>query len=81
MPGFTRSRARSTGIALTLVLLFALGVCATYTAFTSRYPGANDFYSRWVGGCALLQDGLNPLFGSRHLAHPGGHVRSSSASG
>lgn len=60
MPGFTRSRARSTGIALTLVLLFALGVCATYTAFTSRYPGANDFYSRWVGGCALLQDGLNP---------------------
>jgi hypothetical protein len=56
MPG----KARNILLALGLVILFALGVYATQVFFTSRRPGANDFYSRWVGGCALLREGLNP---------------------
>jgi hypothetical protein len=48
------------GLGLALVSLFSLGVYVTYSAFTSQNPGANDFYSRWVGGCALLREGMNP---------------------
>jgi hypothetical protein len=48
-----------------LVSFLALAIIAglistTYQVYTSRFPGANDFYSRWVGGCALLREGLNP---------------------
>jgi hypothetical protein len=35
-------------------------VYLTFSAFTSQTPGGNDFYSRWVGGCALLREGMNP---------------------
>jgi hypothetical protein len=55
-----RNRAWTVGLALALVSLFALGVYVTDSAFTSQNPGANDFYSRWVGGCALLREGMNP---------------------
>jgi len=55
-----RLSARNLLLALGLVILFALGVYATEVAFTSKHPGANDFYSRWVGGCALVRQGLNP---------------------
>jgi hypothetical protein len=43
-----------------LAIVYTLGIYATYTLFTSRQPGANDFYPRWAGGCALLNEGLNP---------------------
>ncbi len=33
---------------------------ATYYLFTSRFPGGNDFYSRWSNGCALIWTGENP---------------------
>ncbi|MCP4541522.1 MAG: DUF2029 domain-containing protein [Chloroflexi bacterium] len=42
------------------VLVASVGIWLTYTGFTSHYLGGNDFYSRWVGGCALLREGLNP---------------------
>ena len=42
------------------VILVALAVWATYVFFTSRYTGANDFYPRWAGTCALLREGLDP---------------------
>jgi hypothetical protein len=32
----------------------------TYALFTSRYPGANDFASRWGGARAFWLDGLSP---------------------
>lgn len=60
MPIFRHKKARTVGLAILLAVLFSLGVYATYTVFTSENPGANDFYSRWVGGCALLREGLNP---------------------
>ncbi|MCR4406246.1 MAG: DUF2029 domain-containing protein [Anaerolineae bacterium] len=41
-------------------VVFTAGVWITYTSFTSRYPGGNDFYARWVGGRALLREGLDP---------------------
>jgi hypothetical protein len=53
-------RARTLFVALILVLLLAAAISVTYTRFTTRYPGANDFYPRWVGGCALLCKGQNP---------------------
>ncbi|MFB0534012.1 MAG: glycosyltransferase family 87 protein [Anaerolineae bacterium] len=45
---------------LTLGTLLALDAYVTYVVFASRFPGANDFYSRWAGGRAFLIDGLNP---------------------
>lgn len=47
------------GLLLSLIL-FALHVVAVYTIFTSKYPGANDFYSRWGGARAFWVNGLNP---------------------
>jgi hypothetical protein len=40
--------------------LLALGSVAMYALFTMRFPSGNDFYSRWVGGCVLLREGVNP---------------------
>jgi hypothetical protein len=45
---------------LLLGVLFALGSVAVYALFTTRFPSGNDFYSRWVGGCVLLWEGMNP---------------------
>ena len=48
-------------ILLLLVGLFLVGdVGATYVLFTSRYPGANDFASRWAGARTFWRDGLSP---------------------
>jgi hypothetical protein len=55
-----RSRTQIAAVLVLLAAVYALGIYATYTIFTSRQPGANDFYPRWVGGCALLGEGINP---------------------
>jgi len=47
-------------LVLGALILLVLGIYVTEVVLTSRHPGANDFYSRWVGGCALLSKGLNP---------------------
>jgi len=57
-------------VALVSVLIAAvilLDAYATYIVFTSKFPGANDFYSRWAGGRAFLVDGLNPY--SNEVTH------------
>jgi hypothetical protein len=49
--------------ALPWLLIGALllgNVLATYWLFTSRYPGANDFASRWAGARAFWNDGVSP---------------------
>lgn len=43
-----------------LFLFLALDSYATYTFFTSRYPGANDFYARWQPLHTWLLDGRDP---------------------
>jgi len=54
-------RARRAAIVIALLALFvALDACGIYVAFTSRYPGANDFYPRWRGARAFWLEGLNP---------------------
>jgi len=47
-------------VSLLIVAVILLDAYATYVVFTSKFPGANDFYSRWAGGRAFLIDGLNP---------------------
>jgi len=46
--------------ALLFLVLVAGQSWATYRLFTSRFPGGNDFYSRWANGCALIWTGENP---------------------
>ena len=60
MHALFRGKGLGIGLALALVVMCTLGVYVTYTAFTAKHPGSNDFYSRWVGGCALLREGVNP---------------------
>jgi hypothetical protein len=45
---------------LLLLVLAAATVVATHALFTSRFPGANDFYSRWGGARAFWTQGLSP---------------------
>jgi len=40
--------------------LLAIMVWGTYTLFTSKVPGANDFYPRWKGAQLFWQDGIDP---------------------
>lgn len=47
-------------VSILVVVVILLDAYATYVIFTSKFPGANDFYSRWAGGRAFLIDGLNP---------------------
>jgi hypothetical protein len=55
-----RRKAQNAVVLMALMAIFILGVYVTYRGFTSEHPGANDFYPRWVGGCALLREGMNP---------------------
>ena len=41
-------------------LLFTISVVAMYTFFTSKVPGANDFYPRWKGAQLYWQEGTDP---------------------
>jgi hypothetical protein len=43
-----------------LVFVVIAGIWLTYTTFTSRFPGGNDFLPRWVGGRAFIIDGISP---------------------
>ncbi len=47
-------------IGLLFLALIAGQSWATYRLFTSRFPGGNDFLSRWSNGCALIWTGENP---------------------
>jgi hypothetical protein len=47
-------------LALVLLVLFVTDVLVTHAVFTSRFPGANDFYSRWGGARSWWTQGLSP---------------------
>jgi hypothetical protein len=51
---------RRLAITIMLAIFLLFDVWATQTYFTSRYPGANDFYSRYGGARAFWIDRLNP---------------------
>jgi hypothetical protein len=43
------------------LVLVAFESFALYTVFTSKFPGANDFFVRWLGGREYVQHGTNPF--------------------
>ncbi len=47
-------------LAVLLLALIAAESFALHTVYTSKFPGANDFFVRWIGGRELLQYGTNP---------------------
>jgi hypothetical protein len=51
---------RRLALALMIGVFLLFDVWATYTYLTSKYPGANDFYSRYGGARAFWVDHLNP---------------------
>jgi hypothetical protein len=56
----TRSPAGRLILLLLAGFLMVANVLATYWFFTSSYPGANDFASRWAGARAFWVDGVSP---------------------
>ena len=55
-----RSTQKTLLISLLLILLFIISVVGMYTFFTSKVPGANDFYPRWKGAQLYWQMGTDP---------------------
>ncbi len=47
-------------LAVLLLVIIAAESVALYATFTTKHPGANDFFVRWLGGRALLLEGINP---------------------
>lgn len=47
-------------LALVLVAVLVGNLYATYSVLTSRFPGHNDFMSRWEAARSYFVDGLNP---------------------
>ena len=57
------------GLALLFsVLLFGIIVVGLRNAFTSKVPGANDFYPRWRGAQLFWQEGIDPYSDEASLA-------------
>ncbi len=48
-------------LGLIVLLLIAGQSVAVYHVFTSKFPGGNDFYVRWLGGREYLLHGTNPF--------------------
>ena len=64
----TRSVISVAALVMLIGLLFAVDVYTTYTVFTSSYPGANDFYSRWKGAQVYWAQGVDPYSEEATLA-------------
>jgi hypothetical protein len=45
---------------LAIVLSMSIVVWSLYTFVTSKYPGANDFYQRWIGAKVFWLEGRDP---------------------
>ena len=48
-------------LAVLLLVIVTAESFALYTVFTSRFPGGNDFFVRWLGGREYLLHGVNPF--------------------
>jgi hypothetical protein len=60
-----RLASQPIGLWLVVIVLFCILVAfesfALYTVFTSKFPGANDFFVRWLGGREYLLHATNPF--------------------
>ncbi len=54
------SRSQKLILALVALVIFAVVVVGIRSIFTAKYPGLNDFMSRWEGARSYWIDGLNP---------------------
>jgi hypothetical protein len=54
------SRSQKLVLLLVALVVFAVVVVGIHNIFTARYPGLNDFMSRWEGARSYWIDGLNP---------------------
>ncbi|GIL12014.1 MAG: hypothetical protein BroJett038_07340 [Chloroflexota bacterium] len=54
------SRSQKLILALVALVVFAVVVVGIRSIFTAKYPGLNDFMSRWEGARSYWIDGLNP---------------------
>ena len=61
MRPINRASTQFTVLIMVLCLLLAAESFALYTVFTSKFPGGNDFFVRWLGGRELLLHGVNPF--------------------
>lgn len=50
------------------ILLFGIVIIGLHSTFTSKVPGANDFYPRWRGAQLFWQEGLDPYSETASLA-------------
>lgn len=57
---FSKTVATRLVFALVIVLSYAALAFGIYNGLTRHAPGANDFYSRWMGARALFLHGQNP---------------------
>ena len=48
-------------LAALLIVLIAAESFALHAVFTSKFPGGNDFFVRWLGGREYLLHGTNPF--------------------
>jgi hypothetical protein len=62
------ARQQTVAVSSALLLCLVLYTVLIQVAFTSRYPGANDFYSRWRGAQVFWQDGISPYADEATLA-------------
>ncbi len=51
---------RYTAVTIFLLLIFVVSVWGFHEFFTSKVPGANDFYPRWRGTQLYWQEGIDP---------------------
>lgn len=47
-------------MAALVLVLFGVSVVGVYLTFTTKVPGANDFYPRWRGAQLFWQEGVDP---------------------
>jgi hypothetical protein len=47
-------------LAIGYLAVFAGQSFVTQQVFTKRFPGGNDFYPRWAGGCLRIWQGIDP---------------------
>ena len=47
-------------LAVLLLVLIAAELFALHTVYTSKFPGGNDFFVRWLGGRISSSTALTP---------------------
>src|SRR5438132_707570 len=60
MRPISTNKRTATAVALILLIAAGLATWALHDNFTTKVPGANDFFSRWAGAHWFFARGWNP---------------------